>query len=98
MVRLLFHCLAHVYAIHYHQLIELELHPHLNSLFLHFVSFLIKSDIMSADCSTVNTNANSLAVSGQIETRELRTELETLSALYQLLAKQWQEVYTRTYL
>ena len=98
MVRALFHCLAHIYAVHYHQLIEFELHPHLNSLFLHFVSFLIKSDIMSSDSSTVNTNSNSLAVSDQIGIRELRTELGTLSALYQLLAKQWQQVYTKTYL
>ncbi len=93
LVRLLFHCLAHIYAVHYRQLIEYEMHPHLNSLFLHFISFLIKSDIIPSDSSSVNTNSNSLTISGQIETRELRSELESLSLLYQLLAKQWQHAY-----
>jgi hypothetical protein len=95
MTRLLFHCLAHIYAAHYRQLIDLELNPHLNSLFLHFISFLIKSDIIPSDSSTVNTNSNSLTISGQIETRELRSELESLSVLYQLLAKQWQHAYAQ---
>ncbi|CAF2509388.1 unnamed protein product [Rotaria sp. Silwood2] len=95
MVRLLFHCLAHIYAVHYNQLIEFELHPHLNSLFLHLISFLIKSDIIPSDCSTVNTNSNSLTISSQIEIREFRTELESLSLLYQLLAKQWQHAYAQ---
>ncbi|CAF4949633.1 unnamed protein product [Rotaria sp. Silwood1] len=95
MVRLLFHCLSHIYAVHYHQLIQYELHPHLNSLFLHFISFLIKSDIINSDCSTVNTNSNSLRISAQFEIRELRTELESLSLLYQLLAKQWQHAYAQ---
>ena len=47
MVRFLYHCLSHIYAVHYVELIEYELHPHLNSLFLHFVSFLIKSLLRS---------------------------------------------------
>ncbi|CAF1131376.1 unnamed protein product [Adineta steineri] len=97
MVRLLFHCMAHIYAIHYRQLIEFELHPHLNSLFLHFISFIIKSDIIPSDysISNTNTNTNSLTISNQIEIRELRAELESLSLLYELLAKQWQHAYAQ---
>ena len=87
MVRLLFHCLAHSYAIHYRQLIEYELHPHINSLFLHFVSFIIKCEIISTDIK--------YTISNQIETRELRSELESLSILYELLAKQWQIAYAQ---
>lgn len=98
MVRLLFHAVAHLYAAHYRQLIELQLHPHLNSLFLHFVSFLITSNIISSDCSTVHMNpsgtlSSSLTTPGQTDARELRAELETLDALYQLLANQWRHAY-----
>jgi len=85
MVRLLYHCLSHIYAVHYVQLIEYDFHPHLNSLFLHFISFLIKSDLIGSDNSNIN----------QIETRELRSEIECLSVLYQLLAKQWQYAYAQ---
>ncbi|CAF2125289.1 unnamed protein product [Rotaria magnacalcarata] len=88
-VRLLFHCLSHIYAVHYNELIEYELHPHLNSLFLHLISFIIKSDIIPFDCS------NSLIVSSQIEIREFQTELESLSILYELLSKQWQHIYAQ---
>jgi hypothetical protein len=98
MVRLLFHAVAHLYAVHYRQLIELQLHPHLNSLFLHFISFLITSNIISSDCSTVHTNSSgtlssSLTIPGQTDARELRTELETLDGLYRLLADQWRHAY-----
>ncbi|CAM2714753.1 unnamed protein product [Rotaria socialis] len=90
-VRLLFHCLSHIYAIHYNELIEYELHPHLNSLFLHLISFIIKSDIIPFDCS----NSSSFIISSQIEIREFRTELESLSVLYELLSKQWQHIYAQ---
>jgi hypothetical protein len=98
MVRLLFHAVAHLYAVHYRQLIELQLHPHLNSLFLHFILFLITSNIISSDCSIVHTNtsgtlSSSLTTPGQTDVRELRTELESLDILYQLLAKQWRHAY-----
>lgn len=98
MVRLLFHAVAHLYAVHYRQLIELQLHPHLNSLFLHFISFLITSNIISSDCSTVHTTSSgtlssSLTIPGQTDARELRTELESLDSLYQLLANQWRHAY-----
>jgi hypothetical protein len=98
MVRLLFHAVAHLYAVHYRQLIELQLHPHLNSLFLHFISFLITSNIISSDCSTVHTTSSgtlssSLTIPGQTDARELRTELESLDILYQLLANQWRHAY-----
>ncbi|CAF1625701.1 unnamed protein product [Adineta ricciae] len=96
MVRLLFHAVAHLYAVHYHQLIELQLHPHLNSLFLHFISFLITSNIISSDCPSVHRDPNgpsSLTTPGQTDARELRTELETLDPLYQLLANQWRHAY-----
>jgi hypothetical protein len=98
MVRLLFHAVAHLYAVHYRQLIELQLHPHLNSLFLHFISFLITSNIISSDCSTVHMNSSgtlssSLTTPSQTDARELRTELETLDVLYQLLANQWRHAY-----
>ena len=95
MVRLLFHTVAHLYAIHYRRLIELQLHPHLNSLFLHFVSFLIASNIISSDCSIVHTNSSGTlsTTPGQTDIRELRTELETLDDLYQLLAHQWRHAY-----
>ncbi|CAF1406238.1 unnamed protein product [Rotaria sp. Silwood1] len=101
MVRLIYHAIAHLYAVHYRQLIELQLHPHLNSLFLHFISFLITSNIISSDCSIVHTNSSgtlssSLTTPGQTDARELRTELETLDSLYQLLANQWRHVYGQT--
>lgn len=96
MVRLLFHALAHLYAVHFHQLIELQLHPHLNSLFLHFVSFLITSNIIPSDYSSVHSNpsgSTSLTTPGQTDVRELRTDLESLDGLYQLLANNWRHAY-----
>jgi hypothetical protein len=98
MVRLLFHAVAHLYAVHFRQLIELQLHPHLNSLFLHFISFLITSNIIPSDYSIVHTNtsgtlSSSLTIPGQTDARELRTELENLEVLYQLLANQWRHAY-----
>lgn len=96
MVRLLFHALAHVYAVHFHQLIELQLHPHLNSLFLHFVSFLITSNIIPSDYSSVSNNPNGSTQSitpTQSDVRELRAELESLDGLYRLLADNWRHAY-----
>jgi hypothetical protein len=96
MVRLLYHCLSHLYAVHYIELIEYDIHGHLNSLFLHFVSFLIKSDLIVYENTNSNvTLSSSLTISAQFETRELRSELESLSHLYQLLAKQWQHAYAQ---
>jgi hypothetical protein len=103
MVRLLFHAVAHLYAVHYRQLIELQLHPHLNSFFLHFVSFLITSNIIPSDCSTVHTTSSTATLSstgnpsGHTDARELRTELETLDVLYQLLADQWRHAYGQAF-
>jgi len=98
MVRLLFHAVAHLYAVHYRQLIDLQLHPHLNSFFLHFISFLITSNIISSDYSTVQTTSNpngssTLNLPGSTDAREFRTELESLDVLYQLLANQWRHSY-----
>lgn len=100
MVRLLFHAVAHLYAVHFRQLVELQLHPHLNSLFLHFVSFLITSNIVPSDYSIVHTNSSgtlssSLTTPGQTDARELRTELESLDVLYQLLATAWRHAYAQ---
>ncbi|UJR20337.1 hypothetical protein I4U23_023468 [Adineta vaga] len=102
MVRLLFHAVAHLYAVHYRHLIELQLHPHLNSLFLHFIFFLITSNIISSDCPSVHKDPNgppssSLTAPGQTDARELRTELETLDPLYQLLANQWRHAYGQAF-
>lgn len=104
MVRLLFHAVAHIYAVHYRQLIELQLHPHLNSFFLHFISFLITSNIISSDYSTVQTTTTTTNLSsttsfnlpGSTDAREFRTELESLDVLYQLLANQWRHSYGQT--
>jgi hypothetical protein len=93
MVRLLFHAVAHLYAAHYCQIVELQLHPHLNSLFLHFISFLITSNIISSDCSNVHTTPS--GIPGQTDARELRTELDSLELLYQLLANQWRHAYAQ---
>jgi hypothetical protein len=92
MVRLLFHAVAHLYAVHFRQLIDLQLHPHLNSLFLHFILFLITSNIISSDCSTVHTNSSgtqssSLTTPGQTDARELRTELDTLDVFISIIGK-----------
>jgi hypothetical protein len=103
MVRLLFHAVAHLYAVHYRQYIDLQLNPHLNSFFLHFISFLITSNIISSDCSSsvhINTltslSSSSSSVSpGSSDARELRTELESLDTLYQLLANQWRRAYAQ---
>ena len=102
-VRLLFHAVAHLYAVHYRQLIELQLNPHLNSFFLHFVSFLIASNIISSDYSNVNINspeiyptfASNIPISN--ESREFRAELETLDGLYKLLAEQWRHAYGQAF-
>ena len=99
MVRLLFHAVAHLYAVHYRQLIDLQLHPHLNSFFLHFISFLITSNIISSDYSTVQTTSNAnngtstFNLPGSTDAREFRTELESLDVLYQFLANQWRHAY-----
>ncbi|XP_056622869.1 MOB kinase activator 2 isoform X1 [Triplophysa dalaica] len=36
---LLFRTLAHMFSAHYQDIIAMELHPHLNTLFLHFITF-----------------------------------------------------------
>lgn len=101
MVRLLFHTIAHLYEKHFHQLIDVQLHPHLNSLFLHFILFLITSNIISSpdssivnNCSTTNnSSSSSLTIPGQTDARELRADLDSLDDLYQILGKQWQLAY-----
>ncbi|MBN3296817.1 MOB2 kinase, partial [Amia calva] len=35
----LFHTLAHLYWAHFRDVVKLEMHPHLNTLFLHFITF-----------------------------------------------------------
>lgn len=99
MVRLLFHTIAHLYEKHFQQLIDVQLHPHLNSLFLHFILFLITSNIISSpdssivnNCSTTN-NSSSLTILSQTDARELRADLDSLDELYQILGKQWQLAY-----
>ncbi|KAJ1131792.1 hypothetical protein NDU88_010125 [Pleurodeles waltl] len=37
--RLLFHLLGHIYASHFKAVVKLELHPHLNTLYLHLLLF-----------------------------------------------------------
>jgi hypothetical protein len=96
MFRLLYHCLSHIYANHYYQLIEFELNSHLNSIYLHLISFLIKSGLILYENCNINViNHLSLSISAQFETRELRSELQSLAILYQLLAKRWQHVYAQ---
>lgn len=105
MVRLLFHTIAHLYEKHFQHLIDVQLHPHLNSLFLHFILFLITSNIISSsdcsivnNCSTTNNNlssssSSSLTSPGQTDARELRADLDSLDDLYRILGKQWQRTY-----
>ena len=44
--RYLFHVLAHVYHAHYCDIVSVQLHGHLNTLFTHFMVFNIKFDLM----------------------------------------------------
>lgn len=37
--RLLFHVLAHIYWAHFKETLALQLHPHLNTLYAHFILF-----------------------------------------------------------
>ena len=37
--RLLFHVIAHIYHSHYKEILLFKLHPHLNTLLLHFMAF-----------------------------------------------------------
>nr|XP_033815908.1 MOB kinase activator 2-like [Geotrypetes seraphini] len=38
-IRLLFHLLVHIYSSHFRMVLALELHPHLNTLYLHLLLF-----------------------------------------------------------
>jgi len=46
MLRLELHVLSHVYRSHWHQLVELELHPHFNTLVLHVMLFARQFDLL----------------------------------------------------
>ena len=40
--RLLFHVLAHIYHSHFKEIVLLQLHAHLNAVFVHFVEFNLR--------------------------------------------------------
>ena len=44
--RLLFHVLAHIYHCHFKEIVLLQLHAHLNAVFVHFVVFSLKFQIV----------------------------------------------------
>ena len=44
--RLLFHVLAHIYHCHFKEIVLLQLHAHLNAVFVHFVEFSLKFQIV----------------------------------------------------
>lgn len=46
MHRFLFHVFAHIYHVHYREVLILGLHGHLNSLFLHFMTFNLTFDLL----------------------------------------------------
>lgn len=44
--RLLFHVLAHVYHSHFKEIVLLQLHAHLNAVFVHFVEFSLRFQLV----------------------------------------------------
>jgi hypothetical protein len=40
--RLLFHVLAHIYHSHFKEIVLLQLHAHLNAVFVHFIEFNLR--------------------------------------------------------
>ena len=44
--RYLFQVLAHIYGFHYREVVCLALHPHLNSLFVHFMTFNLMYNVL----------------------------------------------------
>lgn len=51
----LLHIIAHIYHVHYKELLILGLNGHMNSLFTHFMVFNIKFDLLEEkDCEMLN--------------------------------------------
>uniref|UniRef100_A0A8C5WF63 MOB kinase activator-like 2 n=1 Tax=Leptobrachium leishanense TaxID=445787 RepID=A0A8C5WF63_9ANUR len=46
--RLLFHLLGHIYTCHFKTVVQLELHPHLNTLYLHFLLFCAEFHLLDS--------------------------------------------------
>lgn len=46
--RLLFHLLGHIYTSHYKTVVNLELHPHLNTLYLHLLLFCAEFQLLDS--------------------------------------------------
>ncbi|CAF0891735.1 unnamed protein product, partial [Didymodactylos carnosus] len=99
-VRYLFHCVAHLYSSHYRDCISIHLHPHLNSLFLHFLTFLFTFHINGTSSSTTVDNVNNLIVTTTTQLspqdnnkNDLKSDIDTLDMLYQLLAQRWKGIY-----
>ncbi|XP_069461666.1 MOB kinase activator 2-like isoform X2 [Ambystoma mexicanum] len=46
--RLLFHLLGHIYTSHFKAVLKLELHPHLNTLYLHFLLFCAEFHLLDS--------------------------------------------------
>ncbi|CAF0991034.1 unnamed protein product [Didymodactylos carnosus] len=98
-VRYLFHCVAHLYSSHYRDCVSIHLHPHLNSLFLHFLTFLFTFHINGSNSSTTVDSVNNLTTtSNQLlqqdnNKNDLKSDIDTLDMLYQLLAHQWKGIY-----
>ena len=44
--RLLFHVLAHIYHSHFKEIVLLQLHAHLNAVFVHYVEFNLRFNIV----------------------------------------------------
>ena len=44
--RLLFHVLAHIYHSHFKEIVLLQLHAHLNAVFVHYVEFNLRFTIV----------------------------------------------------
>ena len=58
--RLLFHVLAHIYHSHFKEIVLLQLHAHLNAVFVHFVEFSLRFHLVEEKELEVSTDKTAL--------------------------------------
>lgn len=72
--RYLFQVLAHIYGFHYREIVCLALHPHLNTLFLHFMTFNFTFNILEEKETEILDDLYKKLTSGQIKDSTVPSE------------------------
>ncbi|XP_078286714.1 MOB kinase activator 2-like isoform X1 [Rhinoraja longicauda] len=62
--RYLFHVVAHIYCAHFKEVVALELHPHLNTLYTHFLIFVREFNLVDPKETAVMRDLTDVLLSG----------------------------------